>query len=83
MAVRIMLDGRRMEQCQVDALLVAAGETTMAHTMDAAGFKLKPVRAPRGLRNGDLVLRFVWEKRDGNLRVVVRSTITLEAAGLV
>jgi hypothetical protein len=51
--------------------------------MVVTGFRLKPMRAPRGLRNGNLVLRFVWERRDGNLRVVVRSTITLEAVGLV
>lgn len=80
--MKITLDGRRLNEHDVDALLMISGDTAMAHTLEGAGFKRKPVRAPRGLRNGDLVLRCVWEKRDGNLKVVVRSTITLEAAGL-
>ena len=81
--MKIMLDGRRLEDRDVDALLAIAGDAAMARTLLDNGFRRKPTRTPRGLRNGDLVLRFVWEKRDGNLKVVVRSTLTLEAAGLV
>ena len=81
--MKLICDGRRLDGHIVADLLSASGSMAMASTMEALGFQMKPVRAPRGLRRGNLVLRFVWEKRDGNMRAVIRSTIILEAAGLV
>ena len=81
--MKLMLDGRRLDDHLVDTLLFIAGHTAMNATLTSLGFHRKPVRAPKGLRNGDLVLRFAWEKREGNMRAVIRSIIALEAAGLV
>jgi hypothetical protein len=80
--MKLTLDGRRLNEHEARELLALAGEIVMAATMAAAGFRMKPVRAPKGLHNGNLVMRFAWEKRDGNLKAVIRSTIILEGAGL-
>jgi hypothetical protein len=77
--VKIACDGRRLDAHEASALFAAAGENVLVNMMAAQGFQLKPMRAPRRLHHGNLVLRLVWEKRDGNVRVVVRSTITLVA----
>ncbi len=81
--MKLTLDGRRLDDRTVALLLSAAGDAAMDAMLMSLGFRRKPVRAPKGLHNGDLVLRFAWEKRDGNMRAVIRSVITLEAAGLV
>lgn len=77
--MKIACNGRRLEAWHASELLVAAGGETIADMMAAQGFRLKPMRAPRRLRHGNLVLRFAWEKRDDNVKVVIRAVITLAA----
>lgn len=75
--------GQRLTDRAASALLAELGEHGMMDAMQGLGFRLKPVRAPKGLTNGNLVLRYAWEKRDGNVRTVIRGTVILEAPGAV
>lgn len=81
MKCSIACDGRKLTGPQAAALgaaLAAAIQPEMAQTMAAQGFALCAMRAPR-MRNGELVIRICWKKREDGVRTVIRGTIILQA----
>lgn len=73
----VVCNGRRIGRRAAAELLHAVQQHELGALMMAQGFVLKPVRAPRDLTNGDLVLRLTWSKTEANATITVRSTVRL------
>lgn len=75
----VVCNGRRMARQAFAALATAIGQLPLSELMQREGYTLQPVRAPRGLTNGEVVLRLTWSKAEANATIVVRSTVRLRA----
>ncbi|HQU16652.1 MAG TPA: hypothetical protein PLO69_11195 [Gammaproteobacteria bacterium] len=75
--MKIALNGRRLNCYSESELLATCGWTTLAATLRAEGFVLRPVRAPRSLKHDRLHLRLTWTRRDGALTETIRLSAVL------
>lgn len=73
----ILLNGRRFRRDQVRELLAECGWGELAAHMDADGFVLRPIRAPRRLVNNRLNLRLTWVRQVGETVETVRLSATI------
>ena len=76
----IACDGKRASRA-VRAAVLAEVEATGLHSWAVGnGFRLMPLRLPRGLPGGNLRLRLMWKKTGGGETQVVRFDHVVTAA---
>lgn len=77
--MKIVCDGHRLGREEAAGLMADAQQSQLGALMRSLGYTLQPLRAPRGLTNGQVIIRLTWSKREANAVMTVRTTIRLHA----
>ena len=77
--MKLVCNGQRLSARALSELMSAVGQSELGALMRELGYTLSPPRAPRGLHNGDLVVRLTWWRAEANATITVRSTVRVRA----
>jgi hypothetical protein len=75
--MKIVCNGKRIAVAASAELITALGLTDLAKSYTDDGYRLLPMRAPRGLRQHGLSIRLVWQKQSDDVVLTIRHTIRL------
>jgi hypothetical protein len=75
--MKLRLDGHRLTAPEIAALIVELGWIGMDARFREDGFSLRPIRAPKRMRNGRLNFRLCWVRKDGAVTETIRMSATV------